>query len=286
MAPSRFEGLAVVVVIASTAISVATARASADEKDACIAASEEGQRLRADGKLGAARSKFLTCARSECPSLVQGDCSTWLAEIDAALPSIVVVARDASGNDLPAATLSIDAEPPTPIDGKPIHLDPGPHALEVEADGRTAKSDVLVATGEKNRVVVVTLAAPVAPPPPTTTSLAPAPPPNVERHLGAPFWITGAIGVAALGSATIFGLSALSSRNDLRDTCAPRCSDDDVDAVKRKRLITDVSIGVSIVSFGLAAFFFVRGGESDVEGPPVVVSASAHGASIDWSMRF
>src|ERR1700722_17013182 len=74
--------------------------AHADDKQICIAAAEDGQQSRLDGKLKAAREQFLVCARSGCPSQVRRDCSQWMTEVMAALPTIVLGARDPEGRDV------------------------------------------------------------------------------------------------------------------------------------------------------------------------------------------
>src|SRR3954453_19637075 len=91
---SRFA----VVVVAAAATVPATLHAQSVKQE-CARAAESGQRLLKAGKLTAGRAEFLTCARDVCPGAVRPYCLRWLEEVDAALPSFVVRARDAEGND-------------------------------------------------------------------------------------------------------------------------------------------------------------------------------------------
>src|SRR5207244_4134530 len=57
-------------------------------------------------------------------------------KVDAEMPSIVVVAKDASGATLTLARLAIDgADAAVPAEGKSLPLDPGGHDVHVEVEG-------------------------------------------------------------------------------------------------------------------------------------------------------
>ncbi len=249
--------------------------ARADDKQACIEASEEGQKLRSEGKLSAARAKFLACAQASCPTVVRSDCATWLGEIDGALSSIVVVVRDEAGTDVAAATVSLDGGAAGAVDGKPIQVDPGKHVLTVHVGANTTKVDVVAVTGEKNRAIVVKVprSAPIA-----STPEPPPPSPSVVP------WVLGGVGLVALGAAGFVGYSALSDRNRLRDSCAPRCAQADIDGVERKRLVTDVLVGVSLVSLGVATFLFLRKDEGSK--PAVGFMVGPTSAALDVRIAF
>src|SRR5580700_9118420 len=70
------------VVLAALAVTSTSVRALADEKEACVAASDQAQTLRDDGKYRAARAQLLVCSRDVCPAIVRRDCEKWLAPID------------------------------------------------------------------------------------------------------------------------------------------------------------------------------------------------------------
>ena len=77
----------------------------------CAEASEAAQSFRDDRKLQAAREKLLACARPECPKPIKRDCDELLSEVDAAMPTIVLAARDAEGRDLTDVKVLLDGTP-------------------------------------------------------------------------------------------------------------------------------------------------------------------------------
>src|ERR1700678_4573205 len=87
----------------------------------CIAASTDGQTLRKQGRLLAAREEMIACARDACPPIVRSHCARWLSEVDAATPSVVVRAEDPAGADVMGARLFIDGRPGK-LDGQAVRL--------------------------------------------------------------------------------------------------------------------------------------------------------------------
>jgi hypothetical protein len=75
---------------------------------------------------------------------------------------------------------------------------------------------------------------------------------------GALPWVVAGVSVFALGSFAAFGLSGKLQLEDLKSSCAPKCDPADRDAVHTKFLIADVSLGVAVVSGGIAAWLFLR----------------------------
>jgi hypothetical protein len=214
--------LAALASLVAWATLAAPARAADDNVRACIAASTDGQTLRQQGKLLAAREQMIACARDACPPIVRSHCARWLSEVDAAIPSVVVRAEDAAGQDVIGARLAIDGRAQK-LDGKPVRLDPGPHTVTIVNDRGARKDErVLLAEGESSRVVTLHL------PSAGDASLAPAPPAATTsraRYVPAGAWILGGIGVVGLGAATYFGLTANGDLNTLKSTCSPHCSD-------------------------------------------------------------
>ena len=66
----------------------------------------------------------------------------------------------------------------------------------------------------------------------------------------------------ALGSFGYFGLTSKSDLTKLRTDCAPYCAEAQLDDVKSRMLIADVSLGVGIVALGVAAVLFVTRGSA------------------------
>ena len=131
--------------------------ASATDVQACLGASEKGQRARSAGKLREARDQFLVCGAEVCPALVRRDCTQWQAEVMSTLPTVVLGAKDKQGRDLFDVTVSMDGETLTKkLDGKSVPIDPGPHTFKFEVVGAAPVTErALVKEGEKTRVISV-----------------------------------------------------------------------------------------------------------------------------------
>ncbi len=240
--------------------------ARADEKVACAHASEQAQELRSQRKMTAARQELLTCARDVCPQIVRKDCVQWLGEVDAALPSVVVTARDAQGQDLVSVHVTVDGKPFTDtLDGKAIPIDPGIHAFHLETAGAASiDQQVVVREGEKNRSLAVTFGPPGGAKSSEAGATPPAagaePPPPPATHGGGPpvlTYVLGGVGVVAMGSFAFFGITGTNDASNLRSTCAPACSTSQVDSVRHKLLAADISLGVGVVAIGAAAVLWI-----------------------------
>jgi hypothetical protein len=232
-------------------------RADADEKQACVTASEKAQQLRSAGKLGEAREQLNICGRTECPKLVQQDCTQWMSELLASLPSVVPGAKDRKGRDIVDARLTVDGKVVAEVlDGKAVVLDPGVHSFLFESKGLPPlKEQVVVKPGEKNRIVTVTFATPE-----DTSGPSPAAaPPQTSSGSSPPVaaYVLGGVGIAALGAALYFDLAASGDAHDLRTSCAPNCAQSDVDDVKTKYTVAGVTAGIggALLVTGIVLFF-------------------------------
>ena len=143
---------------------LASARANATDIQACLTASEKGQRARSSGKLRDARDQFLVCGGEGCPAMVRRDCSQWQTELVTLMPSVVFGAKDKQGRDLFDVVVTMDGEALVKkLDGKSVGLDPGPHTFKFEAPGQPPIIErALVKEGEKARVIAVTFGAETA----------------------------------------------------------------------------------------------------------------------------
>jgi len=235
---------------------LAAPAARADEKDACVAAHSSGQVSRNEGKLRAARAKFLTCANERCPPLVRRDCSQWHQEITEAEPTVVFEVHDAHDVEVTDVKIRVDGEPLVDrITGVAHEIDPGEHALRFElATGEVIEEKIVARAGEKNRHVVVRApaagAAVVTVPPPPTDSSQPEHSSARSRAHGLPMlaYVFGGVTVVGLGVFTGFSLVGLSKESDLRSSCAPFCAQSEIDAARRDYLVGDIGLGVAIVA--------------------------------------
>jgi hypothetical protein len=135
-------------------------------KQECVAANESAQDLRRAGQLREARTQLALCVSERCPGPVREDCAQRLSEIDTAMPSLVLVARDRSGNDMSAVVVTMDGLPfVDSLDGSAIQVDPGEHHFVFEGYGLPAiEKVVLVREGDRGRHVNVVLGPPPAEP--------------------------------------------------------------------------------------------------------------------------
>jgi len=227
--------------------------------NACLDAAESGQALRANSQLLEAKQSFIACAAASCPKAVRADCTGWLAQIDAALPSIIVRAHDEGGRDIQNGTLSIDGRSAA-LDGRPVFLNPGKHVLRAEAPLHgVAEEPIVVRQSERDRIVSIALAhtKPVADP-----ALRPAVAPPVDPPIPVASWVLWAAGAAAIGTGVSFGLIGSGEHADLEGSCArtSSCAGDDVAAARTKLIVGDVLVSAGVIAVGVGLYFaFTRG---------------------------
>ncbi len=243
--------------------------------DACVAAHIDAQRLRKSGKWKSAREKLLACGAQTCPDLLRQDCAGWLAEVERDLPSVIVSARDGGGRDLVDVRVIIDDELVlVRLDGKPIALDPGVHKVRLERSGSPpVEREIVVQSGEKNRAVSATFGDGQKPPMPA-------------RRLDTVAWTLGGVGLVALGSFTFFAITGERQYRDLSSSCSPRCNPSDVQSVRTRFVIADVSLGVGLVSLGVATAMLLTASPRSDERARVDLVPLAGGALASLSARF
>jgi hypothetical protein len=231
-----------------------------DSDAACTAAYTGAQRLRKKGALTAARKELTLCASPSCSSVLRDDCTRWLAEVAALMPSLVIAARGPSGDDAMDVQVLVDGTVLADrIGGVPVELDPGPHRLRFEMQGaQPVEKDVVVREGERARRIDVAFVAGSA----SASASASEAPPGEPRQPGRPIptlaWVLGGVGAAALAVGIGFEIDGLSKRSSL-GACFGNCSRDDVDAAKRSFTIGDIATGIGIVGLAVAAYvFFTR----------------------------
>lgn len=242
---------------------------AAADPAACMSAAERGQKERAGGKLLDAQKDFLVCAAPDCPSIVAKDCATWSTEVASALSSIVIDAKDASGQDVGEAMATIDgAIVAKQLDGKAILIDPGSHTLEISTNtgpARKASQTFIAKEGEKARPIHLVLGEPVS----ASSSNA-----NADKgdggHTILP-WLTVGVGGALLVTGLVLFLTASTPEgcDDDTQTCAKRAGQTDADvqqnqedagSARGRRIIGVGSIvgGGVIAAAGLAWHFLEK----------------------------
>jgi hypothetical protein len=216
--------LTLLAVVAAVLGSPSAARADPPAVNACADAYTRGQIARNAHKLLQARESFRVCAQAACKAFIVKDCTTWLEQVQASMPTVVPLATDEAGGLLSSVKVSMDgALLLDASDGRSVEVDPGPHALTFEApDGRKVDQMVLVPEGEKDRRIAVTFAKRPSPaaaspsPASVTSSTASGATPAPERS-GTPWksvgLVTAGVGVVGLGLGALFGLEAMAKKS-------------------------------------------------------------------------
>jgi hypothetical protein len=263
---------AIALAIASVAVP-----ARADEA-ACIAASEESLTLRQQGKLHDALKKLAICAEASCSSEVKAECAQRIDAIDAAMPTLVLEAKDGAGNDLYDVRVTMDGALLTGnLDGRPVAIDPGEHAFVFETAGTPPLEKKLVLReGEKDRHEGVTLGSPPPPAAPAPTP-APSPPPalpapstwSTQKTLAV---VSAGVGVVGLGLGAWFGAFAASSQSREKSDCSASACNNPAQAVEDYNTAKDDAAG--------STFAFVTGGALLAAGAALWFTAPAtHGGA-------
>jgi hypothetical protein len=199
-------------VIAAIVLATSSLAHAGDPKTECIAAADQAQSARDDGKWRAARDGFVSCSRAVCPKMVAASCTKWAREVEDGMPTVVLAAKDAAGADLTDVRVTFDGAPlATVLDGKPVDVDPGAHKFRFSRDGsEPAEQSVVVKAGEKLRSVSVVLHAsavvhvePVTPVVPEKTG------PGDGAHIATTI-VLGVLGAGALAGGIALGLSSQS----------------------------------------------------------------------------
>lgn len=235
----------------------------------CIQASERGQEKRKAGELVEAGRLFASCSVDACAPEIRSDCGQWFREVEATLPTVVLVARDSAGSDVVDVRVELDGvEIARQLDGRPVAVDPGKRVFRFARGERSVETTVLVVSGQKNRQIRVLLPAPSKPAP---TASAETPSESTRSALppseaGSPWpWILGGAGLMAIGVGAFVGVSAKRDLDALEsDPCAKRrtCSQGDVDSVRDRFLVADVVMGVGVISLGVGAYWLLSKGDA------------------------
>ena len=214
------RGLKTAVLLAALTIA-GSARAAEPARDECISANEDADTLRKKGSLQSAREKLTLCTHAVCPRLVRDDCATRLSDLETAVPTVVLSAREGA-KDVTAVTVTIDGKPlATTLDGKPIDLDPGVHTFTFRYAAYPEQTQqLLIREGEKNRGVGATFGEAAAPPAPSVLYV---PGPTVDRKdqekkKDTTPWVIGGASVILVGLLTVVIIAIATSGDDKAPT--------------------------------------------------------------------
>ncbi len=208
----------------------------------------------------------------------------------------------------PASTsLLIDGKPPTPEPDGAFLLDAGTHVIAGTAPEHKASNVRVLVEGDAEQTVRVTLEslkvqqsmiAPIdaeklaaeqrAPAEPVPPPVIPPPPPRQSSSVDT--WAVGTlIGAGAFGAtAAIFWLLGGEQESQLEITCAPTCSDMQLEdsGIKTSDLMTNVFLGLGAASAVASGILFIvaASDSDDIEAPPsAALRIGPTGASIAGS---
>ncbi len=235
-----------------TLVAASPARAQGGGVAACVEAHSHGQAERNAGRLQNAKKDFVSCASSGCPREIQSECITFMAEVEQYQASVVFAAVDADGHDASDVKVKVDDELVLEkLSGLGTPLDPGSHdVVYTWPDGFEQKQTVVVAQGEKNRRLELRRD-------PKPVAVAPVRPvvPAPRKRPATLAYVLGGVGVLALGSFAGFAISGKSAESEM-DGCKPACTQAQVDKMRLRYLIADISLGVGVVALGAGGYLY------------------------------
>ena len=184
---------------------------------------------------GSADAARVTTAR-ERVRVLEPKAPKLLVHVDASIPDLKVMSD--------AAPVPLESPP------KPFLVDPGNVLVSASAPGRKPFHTTVAATeGATVEVSIPALEIVQSAPVPRESPPSEARPPSTtgERNLTIPL-VAGGVAIAGFAGFAYFWFTGQSDIDDLRDRCAPRCTDDDVDPVRTKNVLAIVSLSVGIVA--------------------------------------
>lgn len=235
-------------VASGLAIVLAAGLARADMTQ-CFEASEKAQKLRSEKKLALARASFIECSRESCPSAVRTDCVKSLSDVENETATVVFHARDAEGRDVALVTVYVDGQVVlSKLEGAAVAVDPGPHKLRWEfSSGKVVDEDIVIAEGEKRRVLSVALGEQPAPKEARRGGAGPVP------------WIIGGIGLAALVGFALVEIPIQSQYSSLSSGCGKTqsCTEAQKDSLTSLYAPAGILLGVGIAGLGVGATWLI-----------------------------
>jgi hypothetical protein len=184
------------------------------------------------------------------------DCVRWLAEVEAAMPTVVFAVRSGDGKDLSDVQVSMDGQKLSDhVGGAAIPIDPGNHLFHFDAAGAAPiEQQVVIREGEKAREIRAAFAG-SSPPPPAAETAGSTP---------VAAYVVGAGGIALLALGTYFevsGLSSKSSASNCLNSSPPSCSSNtynaDVSSAKQSFVAGDLLVGAGLATVAVGLYLFL-----------------------------
>ncbi len=188
----------------------------------CVAASHASVDLSKRQDLRAARAQLLICSAESCPEDIRKDCVKRSADVSAQIPTLIVTAKDASGTALTAVKVTMDGEVLAErLDGTGLAVDPGEHTFTFEAAGQQLVTRTwMIQQTQKERREDIAFAAPAGPAP-AGSPVSPASDGGqggTDPHKTAAL-VGAGVAVAGIITGTVYGVLAISRKNDAQSVC-------------------------------------------------------------------
>ena len=180
--------------------------------------------------------------------------------------------------------------------GTALPVDPGEHLLRAEAPGFEPLEQKLTIGGTGAREIFTLPALSSARSEAAAPAALEAPPAMADaepRHPARTWaWITGGVGVAALGVGSYFGVKAFSDWDERNAACVGGCTPAAKaagDDASQAATIATVGVGAGVVLLGAATVLFFYSSDAD---PRAEVASrfsfvpTDHGASVSWGGQF
>ncbi len=226
----------------------------------CASSYEQAQIDRKAGRLRAARDNLLSCSGITCPIWMQKDCQVWLDEVERATPTVVLSAM-IEGEDKTQVRVDLDGKPwLEALSTRAQPLEIGEHVVTFRAQGYPPiEKRIVLSEGDKLKRVRAEFAHPKSPLPLSSASVGAGTPSEEARPVPPGVWALGGAAVVSLGVSIALGVSANDEKSRLENTCAPNCSDADVDGLSNRYTMTNLALGVGIAAAaGAAVWYLVR----------------------------
>jgi len=271
-------------VLTALTLSLLPRPAGADGTKQCVDSYVEAQKLQRAAKLLGAREELIVCADATCPDAVRSDCLQWLGWNEAAIPSILLEPVLPEGASRSSLRIELDGQPVSlPGSGQPLLLDPGSHRLRATLPGaEPSEQAIALRPGEKARRVTLQLRR-------AEQHENPSAGPSDESVAAYSLW---GLGGAGLLTFAILGSVGKSKLDELSESCAPNCTESQVDKAWNKLIAADVCGAVGLVALVVGTIVYAAQPDDAATEtarrslPRLDVRPTAGGALFEAAVRF
>lgn len=216
--------------------------ARAESPETCAESYESAQLFRLQGRFVEAHGMLLTCSQASCPEFIRNDCSSWLPEVRASLPTVVFAVTDERGHDVSNVRVTANGQALTGSEeGRAVSINPGTYTLHFEATGYAPlELPITIREGEKYRIVRARL-----------TRIT-----ETARKVPPAAWVLSGVSVASIATSLGLGVAGKREYERLKDACSPTCSDERTKKGRRLYIATDVGLGAAAASAAAALWVY------------------------------